>query len=265
MPDEPKYDPLSALDADLPSLEPEVEPEPTDPTPEVEPETTPTAPPATDPAALATAFAEGLKQAGFVPQAKAEQTPPPLTPEEAKKLLNVMEIDDKFVEEFDNLDTRKAKLEAFRDGVIRQADTVTQLRLQQFQQQIESRYAPVEQYVSTQEATARETRFNTTYPDLAKPELIPLRDTIINGLASQGALRGKSEKEIFTLIASSAEAVIKQANPAFKLSPAGSSPAGKPTKTNPNAIRPTTGGAGGGGGGKAVVADTGKAKVLQFL
>ena len=248
--------------------EPVPEPEPTDPTPEPEPEPV-AVPVANDPAALATAFAEGLKQAGFVPPAasvKPEEKP--LTPEDAKKLLNVMEIDDKFLEEFDNLDTRKAKLEAFRDGVIRQADTITQLRLNEFQKVIESRYAPVEQFVSTKEAEAREARFNTQFPDLAKPELVPLRDTIINGLAAQGVLKGKNEKEIFGLIAQSAEAVIKQANPDFKLSPAGSSPAGsKPaSKTNPNALRATTSGAGGGGGGsKTDVSNPSKSKLVSLL
>lgn len=242
----------SATDVlNAPSLGGETEPTTT--------ETTPAAAPAFDAAAMASAFAGALKESGYVPPQPQQQKV--LTPEEAKKLLNVWEPDDAFVQEFGNLDTQKAAFGKMRDFFIKQADTITQLRMQEFQQQMESRYAPVQQYVTEQQAVSRETRFNTSFPDLAKPELKPLLGSVIQGLAAQGALDPKDEGKTFKTIASAMEKVIQTQNPNFKLSPAGTTPT---AKTNGNALRPTTGGSGGGGGGKSV--DTsGKPRALSLL
>lgn len=252
MPEE--LDPTSVIDP--PDLEGAPAPEPE---PEVEPIVAPTG---FDPAAMATAFASALKEAGVGPQ-QHQQEQKQLSPEEAKKLLNVWDPDDAFIQKFGNLDTQKAAIAEMRDFFIKQADTVTQLRMQEFQQQMQQQFAPVQQFVSEQQAAARETKFNGTYPELAKSELTPLRDAVINGLATSGALKGKTDADAFKAIAGAMEAVIKQANPTFKLS-AGSIPATKTKTTNGNALKPTTGGSGGGGGGKAV--DTsGKPRALAFL
>jgi len=241
--DEGGASPAAAL-LDTPTLDkPEgnVEPEP-----KLEPKA------AFDYKALAAANAEAFKAAGFAPAAPKVEPQKQLTPEEAKKLLNVWEPDDAFLQEFGNLETQKAAIAKMRDNFIRQADTVAQLRMQEMQQQLEVRYAPLQNYVTEQEAVARETRFNTQFPDLAKPELRPLLTSIVQGLAAQGALDPKDETKTFKTIATAVEAVIKQTNPNFKLSPA--SAGGKPNN-NGNALRATTSGSGGGGGGKAPASD----------
>lgn len=206
--------------------------------------------PVIDYVALAAANAEAFKAAGIGALPKAE--PKQLTAEEAKKLLNVWEPDDEFVAKFGNLDTQKAAIAQIRDAIVKQADTITQMRLAEMQEALEAKYGPIVQHVTEQQAATREAKFNTIYQDLAKPELVPLRDSIMHGLAGQGAFKGKSETDIFKLTADAMVAVIKQANPNFKLSPGGSTPTVKSTKpTIGSGLRPTTSGAGGGGGGSS--------------
>lgn len=219
--------------------------------------------PTIDYAALAAANAEAFKAAGLVPEPKKVEEKP-LTPEEAKKLLNVWEPTKEWLERYDNLETRSAAIAEQRDGMIKQADTVVQLRMQQMQEQFNQVIQPLAQYVTQQEAASREAAFDAKYPDLAKTEMKPLRDIVIGQLVQAKAFTGKTQDQIFDLIAKGTETFAKAVNPAFKLTPAGSTPPGKP-KTNPNALKPATAGSGGGGGkGTAVPAKSGS-KVLELL
>lgn len=240
---------------DPPQLTPEPEPDPTpDPTP---------APPVFDQAAFASAIAEGIRQGTPAPQQRQEK---PLTPEEAKKLLNVWEPDDEFARRLMNVETQKAALAEMRDGLIKHADTINQLRLQEQRQQWEQEVAPLRQYVTTQEAAARESRFDAMFKELAAPAIKPIVNATIGALAQQGLLKGKSESDAFKLIATTVEAFAKQTNPNFKLTPSGSSPSGK-QQTNGNALRPQSSGSGGGGagGGDGNAGGKGNALALKFL
>ena len=244
---------------------------PTEEAPTTEAEPTPEPeivekPAAFDHSQMASAFADALKTAGVVPQTPAKQQEPPMDPAEMKKLLNVWEPSDEWLQRYDNIDTRKAAIAEQRDAMLRQFDTVAQIRMQQMQREVQQQYAPLQEYIAKQDADAREARFNATFPVLSKAELIPLRDNIINGLAQRGAFAGKSETEIFNLIGKTFEATVQAANPGFKLTPQGSSPGGITQKKNGNALKAVTSGASGGAGGKSSADEGGgKSKVLQFL
>lgn len=214
--------------------------------------------PAFDPAALAGAFAQSLKDAGIgAPQPAVEK---PLTPEEAKKLLNVWEPDDTFMAKFGNLETQKAALGEMRDAIVRQMDTIAQLRLAEQAKLYEDRLTPIQQYYVEQQAVAREGRFNKAYPDFAKPELKPLLTSVVQGLIAQKALDPKDEGKTFKTIGDAMLAVIKQANPDYKMSSGG--PQGK---RSGSALPATTSGAGGGGGSGKAANTSGKPLAIQLL
>lgn len=215
-----------------------------------------------DPQKMAAAFAEGLKTAGFVPQPKVDDQPK-LSPEEAKKLLNVWEPTKEWQTRYDNLETREKAIQEMRDGVIKQSDTITQYRMQQFEQKMQAQYAPVQQAIAQQQAEAVEKRFDSSYPDLAKPELKPLIGQVIAGLSAKQVFKPGDEAGNFKLVAQAVESVIKVANPNFKLTPKGSTPTGQPK--NNNALRPTSSGSGGGTGGKQAAPEQSKSKVLSLL
>lgn len=223
----------------------------------------PTTPPAFDPAALSTAFAEGLVKAGFKPQAEPATIEKPLTPEEAKKLLNVWEPTSEWQVKYDNLETRADAIREMRDGQIKQADTISQLRMQQMRTELMNEFAPMRQAQAEQEAKQVEQRFDEQYPQLAKPELKGLIGTVIGTLKSSGVLKPRDEAHNFKAVATAVEQIIRVGTPTFKLTPKGSTPSGQ-TRNNANALRPTTAGAAGGGGGKVAPAKTGN-KVLDLL
>ena len=102
----------------------------------VEKEKTP--PPAFDAKALATEFGSVLRET-IGQQQRVEPVAPPMTPEEAKKLLNFFEIDDEFMKDFGDIEKQKVALEKYRDGVVRQVDTMMQLRLQQELEKVHQR------------------------------------------------------------------------------------------------------------------------------
>lgn len=224
-------DPLAALNGDLPGGE-------GDDTPQAP--TTPTAP-AFDPESLArtvsSSVAEVLKQSQPAPQAKQ------ITLEEAKAALNFYEIDDTFLQQFDNLDTKKAALEQFRDGIIKYAYGIVTHMLKDRDSQIETRYQPTLDFVQSHQAEQRQGRFNKTYEQLSHPSFAPVINAVIGELTKDPAFKNKAEGDQFKAIASGVEAVIKQANPQFKLNPA----AGAAKNGNASGLPVTTPGGGGGG------------------
>lgn len=213
--------------------------------------------PAIDYAALGLTISEVMKANAPKPE------PIRMTAEEAEKALNVWKPNKEFLAKFGNLETQEQAFVELRDGMLRYFDTVAQHRMQEMEARFSGQLAPIQQIVSEQEATQRESRFDTTYKQLGAPEMKPLKAAVIQGLAQQGALKGKTEPEIFKLIATSMEAVCKQANPAFKLTPAGSNPAAQ--QHNGSALKPSRSGSGGGGGGKPTVDNSGKSKAVQLL
>lgn len=221
---------------------------------------TPQAPPAFDPKALASAFGDALKQ--HLPQ--QQQAPQrTLTPEEAKKMLNLWEPDDNFLQQFGNLDTQKQALLAMRDGMTKQFMTIMEMFVGEREQDIHKRYEPIQQYYQSQQAEAREKRFQTSFPQLAEPKFKPIVDAVLGQLQQSGA-SFNSEAEGFTALAKGVEAVIKQVNPEFQLT------AGTPAKTkplgNPNALPSSTSGSGvGGGSGGGTSKPAPKGHALKFL
>jgi hypothetical protein len=160
--------------------------------------------------------------------------PPPkeITVEEAKKILNVWEPTREWLAKYDNLETRDQAIAEQRDGLIRQADTIMQYRMREMHQQMEQRYAPVIQYMQTQEARAGEWRFGQSYPQLQHQGLRPLLFSVAQSLLASGT-QFRNEREMFGAIAKGVESVIKVSNPQFSLE---------------------AGGNGGNGGGQAVPA-----------
>lgn len=200
-----------------------------------------------DAAALSAALGPGIADAIKNALPRQQQEPKQLSPEEIKKQLNVWDPDDTFVQEFGNLETQKAAWAKHRDALIRQADTITQIRLaamrEEMEKMYEEKYGPVLQQFTKQQEREVESRFNTTYPDLAKKEYAPL----LTGVAQQLKASGKKytkEEEFFTDLAKGAEAVIKTVAPNFTLSQGSKTTTG----STRNAIPVTTGGGGGGGG-----------------
>lgn len=200
-----------------------------------------------DASALAKEFGTVLRE--HLPKAP-EVKDEPMTPEAAAKLLNVWEPTPEWIEKFDNLETRQVAIKEMRDGQIKQADTLTQVRVNQAIESMRAEFAPAVAYMTEQAAVKREEKFNTTFPQLAKTELRPLLSAITSDFQAKGRTF-QTEDELFSEIAKGAEAVMQQVDPNFKLS-TGSTPVVKPkptSKASPNAIPVTSGGASGGGGG----------------
>lgn len=183
--------------------------------------------------------------------------PPPkeMTAEEAKRLLNVWEPSKEWLAKYDNLETRDQAIAEQRDGLIRQADTITQYRMREMMQEMQQTYGPAVQYMQKAEAQAGEARFKGMFPELAQDGVRPLLFAVSQNLLAQ-RIPFRSEHELFTAIAKGVEAVIKVSNPQFKLSNGngGGAVPGTARKTGPAAggIPVTTPGSGGGGGPKGV-------------
>jgi hypothetical protein len=176
--------------------------------------------------------------------------------EEAKKLLNVWEPVPEWLAKYDNMDTRAQALAELRDGFIRQADTITQYRLRELQEQIEERIAPWVAHGRRQEALAGEWRFTQRFPQLGDPSFRPLLFSVAQSMLAGGA-RFRNEEEMFNMLAKGVEGMMKLSNPAFSLE-AGASSGGRPVggmQGRPvGALPVTTPGSGGGSGNRAPTA-----------
>ena len=213
---------------------------------------TSTAAPTTfDTKAFAEQFADSLVKAGVVNKPASPEAKP-MTPEEARVILErdfkvkQWEPTKEWLTKYNNLDTQGEALREMVHANNQYIDAISQLRGQVQQNQLLQQFQPIMARVEAQQAVERQTRFNTSYPQLSKPELNPLMGAVIKDLGQRGEFSGLDEPSIFKKIAESVGAVIAASNPEFKLTPAGSTPAGKPTKPA-NALKPTTSGARGGG------------------
>jgi hypothetical protein len=205
--------------------------------------------PVVDARALASEFGQVIGQHFRPPQKE-------MTSEEAKRLLNVWEPTPDWLTKYDNLETRSSALAELRDGFIRQADTITQYRLNEMAERMQQTYGQAVHYMQTQEARAGEWRFKQAFPDLGHEELRPLLYAVSQNLVQQG-IPFRNERELFHAIATGVEAVIKITNPEFKLGrAAGDGAGGVPRQMTNNGRTPgggipvTTPGSGGGGGPK---------------
>lgn len=230
---------------------------------ETDPDKGATVTPAFDPNKFASEFGSSFGESFAKNQPKPETPKKDLSPEEAARLLNVWQPDDAFFSRFDNLETRKAAFNEMRDSLIKQADTVAQIRLQQQLEQINQQYAPIRESIARQETEAQNKRFSDSYPQIGKPELQPMIASVMQGIV--GEIKGGTRKpfsnegDAFKEVASRVEKIIQVHNPNFKLS-AGETP----SKKSGGEIPVTSPGAGGGGGGGAVAAPKGS-KALSVL
>lgn len=222
----------------------------------VEDPTTTVQPPATtvDAKALAESFGNVLAER-FKPEPVKDKGLEELSPEEAKKLLNVWEPTKEWLARYDNIETRDAAIAEQRDGLIRQSDTIAQYRLREATAKLEKEYGPLREYVAQSRERETNERFNKRYAVFSDPALGDLRTTVASGLQKQNKTY-QTEDALFDDIAKGMEAVIKVNNPDFKLPSAGSSPAEKPKGQSNNGIPVTTPGAGGGTAAKGTATPT---------
>lgn len=214
-----------------------------DPQVPAQPEPEPGQATAFDPAKFTKEFSSSVAEAlkGTVPQ----QQTPPLSKEEAAKILNVWEPDDTWYMQYDNLTTRKDAIASMRDGLIRQADTIAQMRMNEALQALREEYEPKLSFVEEHANEQRQVRFQESFPQLKNPGLQPLISAVTDNFIKEGKTF-TSESEMFKAVANGVAAVIKATNPEFTLETAGSSPANN--NNGRNQIPVTTPGAGGGTG-----------------
>ena len=209
--------------------------------------------PVFDPKALAQELGSVIKQS--MPQPEK----PKMTPEEAKQLLRVWEPTDDFLEEFGNIEKQKDAFIKMRDGLIRQADTIVQMRLQELHQQVQTQLEPALSYVEQQRVEVAMNKFNSKYPALADPKVRPVMDAVATKLQGQ---KFSSQDEMFDALAKGVEATIKQFNPGFTLGDQQKQKA----QTSSGGIAVTSPGGGGGGGGQGSASTSSKGnKALSIL
>lgn len=222
-----------------------------------------------DIAALGKAFVSELS--AHLPKAPVQVDAPPrqYTPEELNKMFNRWEPTKDWETKYDNLETRAAALVEMRDGYMKQADTINQIRLAAMRESLIEQFAPLMNQMEQQKTEAAHKEFGVAYPQLSAPELRPLLDSIATSMMSTGA-KFASKDAMFDAVAKQAEAIAKTTNPAFSLTPRGTSPSGTSSSgkpSNPNAVRSTSSFGGGGnasGGGKGVPGDDRKAVAALF-
>lgn len=218
--------------------QPEVVDEPPQPTPPA---------PVVDAGALAKQFGDILSER-FKPSEPAEKKVDDLTPEEARKLLNVWEPTKEWITKFDNLETRESALKELRDGVVKNTDTITQYRIREAMSGIDGKLGPALQFIQEAQNRQAEERFGKAYPQLSDSAMAPLIRAVAEDMRGKGK-KFDHETALFDELAKGVESVIKVSNPNFKLTP-GSNPGTTTNRTKSNnSIPVTTPGAGGGAGG----------------
>ena len=173
-----------------------------------------------------------------------------MSPEEARKVLNIWEPDEQWYARYDNLETRTDAVNEMRDGLVKQADTLAQFRMQEMIDQLRSEVMPHLQQSAQQANQQREERLRSTYPQLGDPAMQPLIKAIAQDFVDNGKTF-KTESELFKALASGVEAVLKVNNPEFKLETAnGSGQQQKQADGRSSGSLPVTSPGGGGGTGR---------------
>ena len=148
-----------------------------------------------------------------------------LTPEERTKMFKVLSIDENYLRDFDNLDTKKSALEKLRDSILESTDGMTQYRLNGIMKQIEELVSPALSFVTEQKEQQLAADMVKSYPGLGDEKLEPVVEAVKLNLSKQGK-RFDTAKELYAAIAKGVEEVIQVHNPQFKIS-AGSNPAAR--------------------------------------
>lgn len=191
---------------------------------------------------LASAIAKAFPQVqgGGQPQQTKQ-----LTPEELRKQLKYWEPDDNWFKDFGDLDKQKDAVLGMRDGIFAHAFEVAKAMIQQEMGPLKQQLGGFQSWQQEQQNAKLVEGFNTSFKQLATPELAQLREMVTAHLVQQGATF-KTTGEMYKAIADNMSAVIKQHKPDFVLDT--SSGGSTPPKANPNAIKPAPKRGGGGGG-----------------
>lgn len=203
-----------------------------------------------DPKAFAQEFGEVIAkkfQERDNTQQQQQKDRPPTAEERAaaRKSFGMVDIDDEFLTQFDNLETRKSALQKYTDRIYESMGNIQAAMLAKQNQAWEERFTPVQQMLTQREETERVSRFHKSYPDLADEELQPLISGVGQKLAENGAFKGLSEAKAFDVLAKGVESVMKHKNPQFNLT--------KTTNGKSSNEIPVESSGGRGGGGQAGV------------
>lgn len=196
-----------------------------------------------DAKSLAEQFGTVLKEQFQERDKKETQNRPP-TPEEraaARAQFGMVDIDDGFLTEFDNLETRKTALQKYTDRIYESQSKITQAMLARQQAAFEERLKPFEEQLVQRQVAEQMSRFHGKYPQLANENLAPVIQAVGTKLAEQNAFNGLSESAAMDKLAEGVASVLRISNPSFSLT----------TKTNgksSNEIPTETTGSRGGGG-----------------
>lgn len=210
--------------------------------------TKPAEPSGLTPEALASAVAQGMRQA----QAPMQQAPPQLTEEEIKKRLKVHSFDDDFSEalmsELNSTQPNKSNitklLNQMHEKQIAQAQTYAYYQAEMVKQQLLEQFAPVMQTFQAQQKEQGEKAFISKFPALEPyKQILP---AIAQQVQASGVQFATAE-QAHEALAKAAEAAIKPFNPAFNLG----SKQKQASNSGPAPNATTFGGQGGGGGNSA--------------
>lgn len=208
---------------------------------------------------LAETFGNVIKT-NFKPEAKGEEPPKQLSPEEIDQALKRWRPDEKWFEKFGNMDTQQEAVSDMLNGMYEHINTF----MQAMNQRVSTQVQPIHEQLQAVQQQKIEEVWNTNYPQLAKPEIQPLVSAVTNSLIEQGK-KFDSVADMHGAIATEVEKVIKATNPDFKLEAGKGSVDGK-NAPNPRKIPATTPGNGGGGGTPAGGGDGSKGpKALSVL
>ncbi len=213
--------------------------------------------PQVTPESIAEAVAAGMKNAAPAPQQ------PQMSPEEVRKHMNVWEPDDDFAGNFATAITPneegkidaagiKGVFKAMHANMMKQQETFARALVQQQTDQQQTAFAPVNDYVQTQQRQQLTNNFVEKYPTLkAYEKLIPMAAQQLQ--ASGGNF--STPEQLFPALSSAMEQMVKQFVPTFSLN-------GSQNQGNPGGNAPATLLSGGqGGGNNAAPANTKSASI----
>ena len=175
-------------------------------------------------------------------------TEPELTPEQFEKAFNVYQPSEELVKRLtdESPAVRIKAIQDLRDGVMRQAMTMMEYRMNQHLAALRSQsIEPLQTYVSERQATEFHDEFFKKYPDLAPYELIV--DAVAAKLQSKGFTAG-SRSDIMKRFADDSKAAVQALLAKGATAPAAAS-GGNGSTPNKVARRMSTLSSGGQGGG----------------
>lgn len=195
-----------------------------------------------------------------VQQAPTTEPARQYTPEEVKKLLNVFEPDDAFMERLSNPASAKEAVQEMLAGQAKHFNTVLQLERQAMLDEVNRDYSPVKQQLQQQAAAKAEVEFYSEFKDLKGRE--ELTTTVMQALHARGAFQGQSATKIKQLIAGETRTILKKMGVS-----AGTSQSNGTQTTTSQRPAPATlsNGSQGGAGRGGSPAATGTSAVLQHL